>query len=178
MLFLCLTYFVQLRIAKVKNSLSLSVLYSTSSNRSRNISPTISSYQHRGRPESSAKASRSCSSTSMRATTWTASSMRRRTTPRASTISTWSPTRPRTTTTAAPRSTPACLPAKASQAEYPVPPWSNEDTGKWDVLQDCSDESSYTFDPDKPGTYRVCVNAREVGSTAEYERSRTFSITK
>lgn len=69
------------------------------------------------------------------------------------------------------------LAGEGVQAEYQFLV-KNKDTGKWDVLQDYSDESSYTFDPDKPGTYRVCVNARKVGSTAEYERCRTFSITK
>ena len=50
-------------------------------------------------------------------------------------------------------------------------------TGAWQIVRDWSDDSSYEMPVDGHGVRDVRVNARKVGSTAEFDRYRVTSVT-
>lgn len=47
----------------------------------------------------------------------------------------------------------------------------------WTEIRGWSQDSQYVFAPEKPGTYMIRVNAREVGSEAECDRYRVVKVT-
>lgn len=52
-----------------------------------------------------------------------------------------------------------------------------DDAGAWRVVRDWSDDSSFEMPVDGHGLCEVRVNARKVGSTAEFDRYRVTSVT-
>lgn len=61
------------------------------------------------------------------------------------------------------------------EAEYEISLWDAEsDTYK--VLRPYGKEQEYLFVPEQPGTYEICVKAREVGTDVEYDRFYKMAV--
>ena len=52
----------------------------------------------------------------------------------------------------------------------------NDGPESWTMVHDWTTDTTLTYQPEESGTYKMCVYARHVGSDAEFERYRTFTI--
>ena len=50
------------------------------------------------------------------------------------------------------------------------------DEKEWVIIRDWSEDPTYLFDPEESGQYKVCVNARLVGTDVEYDRYRVVKV--